>query len=68
MFLSSPASYMSSGDPAVFGRSEVVVKDAATGVQYTPADYRQLFTDAHLPRRAPDRELLHRVRQVPRSG
>jgi lysophospholipase-3 len=33
----------------VFGRSEVVVKDAATGVQYTPADYRQLFTDAHLP-------------------
>ena len=49
MFLSSPASYMSSGDPAVFGRSEVVVKDAATGVQYTPADYRQLFTDAHLP-------------------
>lgn len=49
MFLSSPASYMSSGDPAVFGRSEVVVQDAATGAQYTPADYRQLFTDAHLP-------------------
>jgi lysophospholipase-3 len=49
MFLSSPASYMSSGDPAVFGRSEVVVKDAATGVSYTPADYRKLFTDAHLP-------------------
>lgn len=49
MFLSSPASYMSSGDPAVFGRREVVVKDAATGVKYTPADYRRLFTDAHLP-------------------
>jgi lecithin-cholesterol acyltransferase len=49
MFLSSPASYMSSGDPAVFGRSEVVVKDAATGASYTPADYRKLFTDAHLP-------------------
>lgn len=48
MFLSSPASYMSSADPAVFGRSEVVVKDAATGVKYTPADYRRLFTDAHL--------------------
>jgi lecithin-cholesterol acyltransferase len=49
MFLSSPASYMSSGDPAVFGRSEVVFKDAATGVSYTPADYQKLFTDAHLP-------------------
>jgi lecithin-cholesterol acyltransferase len=49
MFLSSPASYMSSGDPAVFGRTEVVVKDAATGVSYTPADFRKLFTDAHLP-------------------
>jgi lysophospholipase-3 len=49
MFLSSPASYMSSADPAVFGRSEVVVEDAATGVNYTPADYRQFFTDAHLP-------------------
>jgi lecithin-cholesterol acyltransferase len=49
MFLSSPASYMSSGDPAVFGRSEVVFKDASTGVSYTPAEYRKLFTDAHLP-------------------
>ena len=49
MFLSSPASYMSSGDPAVFGRSEVVLVDKATGVKYTPADYRRLFTDAHLP-------------------
>jgi lecithin-cholesterol acyltransferase len=49
MFLSSPASYMSSGDPAVFGRKEVVLVDKATGVKYTPADYRQLFTDAHLP-------------------
>jgi lecithin-cholesterol acyltransferase len=49
MFLSSPASYMSSADPAVFGHSEVVLKDAATGVEYTPADYRRLFTDAHLP-------------------
>ena len=49
MFLSSPASYMSSGDPAVFGRSEVVLVDKATGVKYTPADYQRLFTDAHLP-------------------
>lgn len=49
MFLSSPASYMSSGDPAVFGRKEVVLVDKATGAKYTPADYRRLFTDAHLP-------------------
>jgi lecithin-cholesterol acyltransferase len=49
MFLSSPASYMSSADPAVFGRREVVVQDAATGVKYTAADYRRLFADAHLP-------------------
>ncbi len=49
MFLSSPASYMSSADPRVFGRSEVVVEDAATGIKYTPADYRRLFRDAHLP-------------------
>ena len=49
MFLSSPASYMSSADPTVFGRSEVVLVDKATGVKYTPADYRRLFTDAHLP-------------------
>jgi lysophospholipase-3 len=49
MFLSSPASYMSSADPAVFGRSEVVLVDQATGVKYTPADYRRFFTDAGLP-------------------
>jgi lysophospholipase-3 len=49
MFLSSPASYMSSADPAVFGRSEVVLADAATRAKYTPADYRRLFTDAQLP-------------------
>ncbi len=49
MYLSSPASYMSAADPTVFGRREVVLKDAATGVRYTPADYRRLFTDAGLP-------------------
>ena len=43
-------------------------RNDATGVKYTPADYRRLFTDAHLPDRAPDRQLLHRVRQVQRSG
>jgi lysophospholipase-3 len=48
MYLSSPASYMSAADPAVFAHSEVVVKDAATGVSYTPADYERLFSDAHL--------------------
>lgn len=48
MFLSSPASYMSSGDPSVFGRTEVVFVDKATGVKYTPADFQRLFTDAHL--------------------
>ncbi|MBV9048477.1 MAG: hypothetical protein JOY58_09430 [Solirubrobacterales bacterium] len=48
MYLSSPASYMSSADPAVFGRREVVLEDAATGVKYTPVDYRRLFIDAHL--------------------
>lgn len=49
MFLSSPASYMSSADPTVFGNSEVVLVDKATGVKYTPADYTRLFTAAHLP-------------------
>lgn len=49
MYLSSPASYMSAADPAVFGRREVVVQDAASGVSYTPADYRRLFADAGLP-------------------
>jgi len=48
-FLSSPASYMSSADPSVFGRSEVVLVDKTTGVKYTPADYPRLFTAAHLP-------------------
>jgi lysophospholipase-3 len=49
MFLSSPASYMSSADPSVFGRREVVVQDAATGIQYTADDFRRLLEDAHLP-------------------
>ena len=49
MYLTSPASYMSAADPVVFGHSEVVVKDAASGVSYTPADFTRLFADAHLP-------------------
>ena len=49
MYLTSPASYMSAADPAVFGHSEVVLKDAASGISYTPADFTRLFTAAHLP-------------------
>lgn len=50
MYLSAPSSYMSAATPAVFGRSEVVVRDDRTGRRYTPADYQRLFTDAGLPR------------------
>ena len=50
MYLASPATYMSAADPAVFGHREVVLKDSATGVSYTPADYRRLFADAGLRR------------------
>jgi lecithin-cholesterol acyltransferase len=49
MYLTSPATYMSAADPAVFGRREVVLRDSFTGVRYTPADYRRLFADANLP-------------------
>jgi lecithin-cholesterol acyltransferase len=49
MYLSAPSTYMSMADPAVFGRSQIVLRDVSTGRAYTPADYRQLFTDAHLP-------------------
>ena len=48
MYLSTPSTYMSMADPAVFGRRETVVRDASTGRNYTPADYRQLFTNARL--------------------
>ena len=48
MYLTSPATYMSAADPAVFGHREVVLKDSSTGVTYTPADYRRMFADAHL--------------------
>ena len=49
MYLAAPSTYMSMADPAVFGRSETVLSDASSGRRYYPADYRQLFTDAHLP-------------------
>ncbi|HKV69511.1 MAG TPA: hypothetical protein VJN72_15585 [Gaiellales bacterium] len=48
MYLTAPSSWMSAADPKVFGRSEVVVKDAATGRSYTPADWPRLLRDAHL--------------------
>jgi lecithin-cholesterol acyltransferase len=48
MLLSAPSSYMSAADPRIFDSSETVVEDSATGKTYTPADYRALFTDAHL--------------------
>lgn len=49
MYLTSPATYMSAADPAVFGHREVVLRNSSTGVKYTPADYRRLFADAQLP-------------------
>lgn len=49
MYLSAPSSYMSAATPAVFGRTETVVRDDRTGRRYTPADYPALFSDAGLP-------------------
>lgn len=50
MYLSAPSTYMSAADPKIFGRREVVVRDASTGHSYTPADYPRLFRDAGLRR------------------
>ena len=44
----SPSTWMSTSDPAVFGRREVVVTDHATGRSYTPADTDRLLHDAGL--------------------
>jgi lysophospholipase-3 len=49
MYLSSPSTYMSSGDPRIFGDREIVVSDVSTGRTYTPQDYSRLFEDARLP-------------------
>jgi lecithin-cholesterol acyltransferase len=48
MYLTAPSSWMSAADPKIFGHSEVVVKDAATGRTYTPAGWPRLLRDAHL--------------------
>jgi lecithin-cholesterol acyltransferase len=44
----SPSTWMSSSDPQVFGRREVIVKNRATGRRYTPADTDRLLHDAGL--------------------
>jgi lecithin-cholesterol acyltransferase len=49
MLLSAPSSYMSMGDPRIFDSKETVVEDESTGRDYTPSDFRRLFTDAGLP-------------------
>jgi lysophospholipase-3 len=46
--LSSPSTYMSAADPAIFGNREVIVKNASTGRVYTPLTYDKLFKDAGL--------------------
>lgn len=48
MYLSQPATYLSAADPEVFGDREVILRDASTGREYTPASYRALFKDAGL--------------------
>ncbi|HEV7666856.1 MAG TPA: hypothetical protein VGQ62_25200 [Chloroflexota bacterium] len=48
LYLTNPSTWMSAADPEVFGRREVVLQNSTTGRQYTPADYRQLLTDARL--------------------
>lgn len=48
MYLTAPSSYMSAADPRIFDHRETVVRDAATGAGYAPADYPRLFHDAHL--------------------
>jgi lysophospholipase-3 len=49
MLLSAPSSYMSMGDPRIFDSKETVVEDESTGRDYTPSDFRSLFSDAGLP-------------------
>jgi lysophospholipase-3 len=44
----SPSTWMSTSDPDVFGRREIVIKDRATGRSYTPADTDRLLHDAGL--------------------
>jgi lecithin-cholesterol acyltransferase len=48
MHESHPSTYALSSSAALFGDQEVVIRSAATGTDYTPADYQQLFNDAGL--------------------
>jgi lecithin-cholesterol acyltransferase len=49
MLLSAPSSYMSMGDPRIVDARETVVEDESTGRDYTPSEFRSLFSDAGLP-------------------
>jgi lecithin-cholesterol acyltransferase len=44
----SPSTWMSTSDPSVFGRREVVVRNTSTGRSYTPADTYRLLHAAGL--------------------
>ena len=68
MYLTAPSSYMSAADPRIFHDRETVVRDASTGRSYTPRDYRRLFRRRRARVGEPDRQPLHRVREVRRSG
>lgn len=48
LIASSPSTWMSASDPAVFGRRETVIRSRATGRSYTPADTDRLLHDAGL--------------------
>lgn len=48
MYQSHPSTYMSSAAPVVFRDFVVVLRDASTGVAYTPKDHQQIFQDAGL--------------------
>lgn len=49
MYISAPSTYMSSATPSTFGAGEVVIADASTGKQYTPADYHAIVTAPGMP-------------------
>ncbi|TQS20837.1 lipase/acyltransferase domain-containing protein [Microbispora sp. KK1-11] len=49
MLISAPSTYMSAAAPSTFGTGEVVIADAGTGKQYTPADYHALVTAPGMP-------------------
>ena len=48
MYQTHPSSYMSSADPAVFHKQEVVVQTVQPSKTYTPKDNMKLFQDAGL--------------------